>query len=383
MQKETRPDASIFVIFGGAGDLTWRKLVPALYNLFLDHWLPEKFWVLGLDRAKMSNERFVKHLHEGVDSFSRRGRTDKEQWKAFSEHFAYMQADFSQAKTFAAIADKLAQKEDQWGLKANRIFYMAVPPRMIETLSQGLADVKLNRDRRYTRIVVEKPFGHDLDSARALNRSLGKLFDESQIFRIDHYLGKETVQNILAFRFANSIFEPIWNRHYIDHVQITVAENLGVGHRGDYYDHAGALRDMIQNHLLQVLCLIAMEAPDFLRRQRGAQQKSGRPARHPQDTGRPGSRVRRPRPVRRRRHREVKRSRLTSAKPTWPKTRARRHSPPSNSLSTTGAGRMSPFTCAPANACRPRSPKCPFNFARFRTKRSRPRCCSIGFPTGW
>jgi glucose-6-phosphate 1-dehydrogenase len=261
MQKENRPDASIFVIFGGAGDLTWRKLVPALYNLFLDHWLPEKFWVLGLDRAKMSSERFVKHLHEGVDGFSRRGQTRKEQWKAFSEHFAYMQADFSQAKTFAAIADKLAQKEDQWGLKANRIFYMAVPPRMIETLSQGLADVKLNRDRRYTRIVVEKPFGHDLDSARALNRSLGKLFDESQIFRIDHYLGKETVQNILAFRFANSIFEPIWNRHYIDHVQITVAENLGVGHRGDYYDHAGALRDMIQNHLLQVLCLIAMEAP--------------------------------------------------------------------------------------------------------------------------
>jgi glucose-6-phosphate 1-dehydrogenase len=261
MQKETRPNASIFVIFGCAGDLTWRKLVPAIYNLFLDHWLPEKFWVLGLDRAKMSNERFVKHLHEGVDGFSRRGRTDKEQWKAFSEHFSYMQADFSQAKTFATIADKLAQKDDQWGLKANRIFYMAVPPRMIETLSQGLADVKLNRDRRACRIVVEKPFGHDLDSARALNRSLGKLFDESQIFRIDHYLGKETVQNILAFRFANSIFEPIWNRHYIDHVQITVAENLGVGHRGDYYDNAGALRDMIQNHLLQVLCLIAMEAP--------------------------------------------------------------------------------------------------------------------------
>jgi glucose-6-phosphate 1-dehydrogenase len=261
MQKETRPDASIFVIFGGAGDLTWRKLVPALYNLFLDHWLPEKFWVLGLDRAKMSKERFVKHLHEGVNNFSRRGQIRKEQWKAFSEHFDFMPADFGQAKTFAAIADKLSKKEDQWDLKANRIFYMAVPPRMIETLSQGLADVKLNRDRHYTRIVVEKPFGHDLDSARALNRSLGKLFDESQIFRIDHYLGKETVQNILAFRFANSIFEPIWNRHYIDHVQITVAENLGIGHRGDYYDRAGALRDMIQNHLLQVLCLIAMEAP--------------------------------------------------------------------------------------------------------------------------
>ncbi|MEJ2473266.1 MAG: hypothetical protein P8Y74_05195 [Desulfobacterales bacterium] len=265
MQKENRPDASIFVIFGGAGDLTWRKLVPALYNLFLDHWLPEKFWVLGLDRAKMSNERFVKHLHEGVDNFSRRGRADKEQWKAFSKHFAFMQADFSQAKTFAAIADKLVQKEEQWGLKANRIFYMAVPPRMIETLSQGLADVKLNRDRRYTRIVVEKPFGHDLDSARALNRSLGKLFDESQIFRIDHYLGKETVQNILAFRFANSIFEPIWNRHYIDHVQITVA---------------GAR---------------------FLRGQRGPQQKSGRPACYPQDTRRAGSRIRRSGPVRRRR----------------------------------------------------------------------------------
>lgn len=261
MPKENRPAASIFVIFGGAGDLTWRKLVPALYNLFLDHWLPERFWVLGLDRVKMSTPRFVKHLHEGVDQFSRRGPADKEQWKAFSDHFAFMQADFGTPKTFAAIAGKIGQKEDQWGLKANRIFYMAVPPRMIEPLSQGLAEARLNRDRHACRIVVEKPFGHDLDSARSLNHSLGKLFDESQIFRIDHYLGKETVQNILAFRFANSIFEPIWNRHYIDHVQITVAENMGVGHRGDYYDQAGALRDMIQNHLLQVLCLVAMEAP--------------------------------------------------------------------------------------------------------------------------
>ncbi|MFZ1202376.1 MAG: glucose-6-phosphate dehydrogenase, partial [Desulfobacterales bacterium] len=261
MSKENRPGASVFVIFGGAGDLAWRKLVPALYNLFLDHWLPEKFWVLGLDRTKMSTPRFVKHLREGVDRFSRRGPAGKEQWKAFSNHLAFMPADFGHAKTFAAIADKLGQKEDQWGLKANRIFYMAVPPRMIGPLSQGLATAKLNRDRRACRIVVEKPFGHDLESARALNRSLGKLFEESQIFRIDHYLGKETVQNILAFRFANSIFEPIWNRHYIDHVQITVAEDMGVGHRGDYYEHAGALRDMIQNHLLQVLCLVAMEAP--------------------------------------------------------------------------------------------------------------------------
>jgi len=260
-----QPDPSTIVIFGAGGDLTSRKLIPALFNLFLDDWLPEKFAIRGLDRREMNDKDFRQHLRKGLDRHSRRTDFKEELWQKFAQKLTYQRSDLSQASTYKGLADWVEQThqgwETQWDVAANSIFYLAIPPTMIETVANHLGKVKLADDRMYSRVVVEKPFGHDLNSAHELNRKLKAIFEEPQIFRIDHYLGKETVQNILAFRFANSMFEPIWNRRYIDHVQITVAEDIGIGHRGAYYEHAGALRDMVQNHLMQLLCLIAMEPP--------------------------------------------------------------------------------------------------------------------------
>ena len=255
------PDPTILVIFGGGGDLTWRKLVPALYDLLLDRWFPERFALIGVGRKPMGDDDFRQRLRQGVDQFSRHGRLDVKRWDSFAASLSFHSGDFGDRTVYAALGERLAAQEKTWGNGATRIFYLATPPDAVAGIAQGLSGAGLSRDRARARIVVEKPFGHDLASARELNRTLGQIFDESQIYRIDHYLGKETVQNILAFRFANALFEPVWNRRYIDHVQLTVAETVGVEGRGNYYDHAGALRDMIQNHLLQVLCLIAMEPP--------------------------------------------------------------------------------------------------------------------------
>jgi glucose-6-phosphate 1-dehydrogenase len=261
MSESIHPAPATIVIFGAGGDLTWRKLVPALYNLCLDGYLPAQYAVIGVDRKEMTDDDFREHLRDGVDQFSRSGKAQDEEWGAFASHFTFLSGDFGEPATYSALEERLTACDQEWGTKAERIFYQATPPSLVETIVHQIGEAGLAQDRERTRIVFEKPFGHDLASAQTLNNMLTGVFEECQIYRIDHYLGKETVQNILAFRFANALFEPIWDRRYIDHVQITVAEKVGVEHRGDYYDHAGALRDMIQNHLLQILCLIAMEPP--------------------------------------------------------------------------------------------------------------------------
>lgn len=261
MQQTKRPSATLLFIFGGSGDLTYRKLLPALYNLFLDDMMPEQFFICGIARSTFTDTTFRKHLLEGVKKFSRRKKEIGKLWKQFAQQVSYLHMDVADKKSYGAMATLIAAKEKQWKTKANVVYYMAVAPQLVATIVAQLGKMKLCEDAKCTRIVVEKPFGHDLESARALNKLLLGMLDEEQIYRIDHYLGKETVQNILALRFANTLFDPIWNRHYIDHVQITAAETIGLEDRGAYYDHSGALRDMVQNHILQLICMIAMEAP--------------------------------------------------------------------------------------------------------------------------
>ena len=261
MRHNNHLEPTILVIFGAGGDLTWRKLVPALYNLLLDNSLPEQCAIIGVARKSPDDETFKKRLRDGVDKFSRRKTVEEATWQRFADSISYVSEDLGDPASGAAIKQRLGEIEEQWGVRANRVYYLAVPPDIMEPAASMLQRMGVCKDCQRDRLVVEKPFGRDLPTARELDRLLTGMFAESQIYRIDHYLGKETVQNILAFRFANALFEPTWNRRYIDHIQITVAETVGVGHRGGYYDHAGALRDMVQNHLLQILCLIAMEPP--------------------------------------------------------------------------------------------------------------------------
>lgn len=252
-------EPTVFVIFGGSGDLAWRKLVPALFDLSRDRSLPVDFCILAVGHSALSDEKLRRRYSDGVKKFSRLGKATTAEWNAFAGHIQYQMGDFKKPQTYAALGKTCSQLEKAWGAKAHRIFYMATPPSMFGEIPKYLGKAGLARDRQWSRIVVEKPIGYDLESALALNKILAAHFEESQIYRIDHYLGKETVQNILAFRFANPVFEPLWNRRYVDFVTITVAEQVGVEHRGGYYDHAGALRDMVQNHLMQLLCLVAME----------------------------------------------------------------------------------------------------------------------------
>lgn len=258
-----KADPFSIVIFGGTGDLTHRKLAPALYRLMLDGHLPDETIVCGVARRDWSDEYFIDQLRQAVVAGPEGKDFSEEAWERLARRMVYVRGDADDPGTYGRIDAKLREigASMEGRPDRNRLYYLATLPSLYEALIQSLGELENSRAEGWGRIIVEKPFGHDLESAVALNGLLARYFNENQVFRIDHYLGKETVQNILVFRFANGIFEPIWNRHYIDHVQITVAESIGVGHRGAFYEEAGALRDMVQNHLLQLLSLIAMEAP--------------------------------------------------------------------------------------------------------------------------
>jgi glucose-6-phosphate 1-dehydrogenase len=260
-----RPHAAVLVIFGASGDLTKRKLIPALYNLALAKRLPERFAVVGYARSELSHEAFRDRMRDAVIEFSRTGLKDESAWREFAENLYYVPGAYEDPSGYRKLKEFVDQFDRGVRALPVRVLYLAIPPDLYAPVVQQVAAVDLvskeTDGEPRTRVVFEKPFGSDLESARELNRRLHEVLDEKQVYRIDHYLGKETVQNIMVFRFANSVFEPIWNRRYVDHVQITAAETVGVENRGGYYDRAGAVRDMVQNHLLQLLCLTAMEPP--------------------------------------------------------------------------------------------------------------------------
>jgi glucose-6-phosphate 1-dehydrogenase len=263
LSKTLHPQPCSLVIFGGAGDLSRRKLLPALYNLALDGVLPANFVAVGFARTGLDDASFRQLARESVQQHSRRP-LEPAAWEDFARRLFFVRGAFDDESAFPRLRDRLAAVEPEFAIPGNRVFYLSVPPSAMARCAEGLRATGLAAppgQGGFSRIIVEKPIGHDLASSRELNATLAQAFDESQIFRIDHYLGKETVQSFLVVRFANSIFEPLWNHKYVDHVQITVAEDEGVGTRAGYYEEAGALRDMVQNHILQLLCLTAMEPP--------------------------------------------------------------------------------------------------------------------------
>jgi glucose-6-phosphate 1-dehydrogenase len=256
------PDPAAMVIFGASGDLTARKLVPALYDLAARGRLPMEFAVVGVSRTPMSHDEYRKRLRGALDG-QRPGAVSDDVWDSFSGSVFYLPGDSTKAETYRELKGFLKELDRERGTQGNRAFYLASSPSLVSPIVERLGEAGMNEGENggWARLVVEKPFGRDLASAKALNAHIRQYFEERQIYRIDHYLGKETVQNIMALRFSNSIFEPIWNQHYVDHVQITVAEDIGIGTRGAFYEEAGALRDIVQNHLMQVFCLTAMEPP--------------------------------------------------------------------------------------------------------------------------
>ncbi len=260
-------DPCAVVIFGASGDLTKRKLMPGLYNLAVSRALPGGFAVCGVARREKSDDEFRAEMKESIARFSRRKPVDEAVWSDFERGVSYVQGTFEDPKTYEKLRAHLEELDKERGTAENRLFYLAVPPAEFGTIATRLREAKLVQPAvargggPWTRVVFEKPFGHDLASARQLNDTIASVFDESQVFRIDHYLGKETVQNLLVFRFANSLFEPVWNREHVDHVQITVAEDIGVEGRGKFYEQTGITRDIVENHVMQLLCLTAMEPP--------------------------------------------------------------------------------------------------------------------------
>ncbi len=261
LRRRRTPEPCALTIFGASGDLTQRKLFPALYSLAVRNLLPPKFGVVGVARTEMTDDEFREKMKQAIQDHAR-DEFRQEVWDELAEGIRYVATDFADQGGEEHVVQCLNELDDKFGTASNRIYYLAVPPSAIETIVVEMG--KRRSTEGWTRVIVEKPFGYDLDTARHLNEVIHEHFAEDEIFRIDHYLGKETVQNMLVLRFANGIFEPIWNRQFIDHVQITVAESLGIEGRADYYEHAGAVRDIVQNHLLQLVALTAMEPPiDF------------------------------------------------------------------------------------------------------------------------
>ncbi|MDD5459939.1 MAG: glucose-6-phosphate dehydrogenase, partial [Phycisphaerae bacterium] len=261
---ETPAPAAAMVVFGASGDLAHRKLIPSIFNLFTQDLLDERFYLLGCGRKKITGEQFRESVKQAIRR-SRSGALAKD-LDAFAEKIYFASGDYDNAEFYKSIKARLVELDKKHKVDGCHIFYLAVPPflysSIVEHLGRANLSCKAESDStQRARLIVEKPFGKDLQSAAELNEKISRCFDESQIYRIDHYLGKETVQNILMFRFANIIFEPVWNCEYIDHVQITIAESMGIGHRGSYYDESGVLRDIFQNHMLQMLALVAMESP--------------------------------------------------------------------------------------------------------------------------
>jgi len=281
-----RPHACVVTIFGASGDLTKRKLIPALYNLALENRLPERFAVVGYARSDLSHESFRAKLREAVREFSRTGLKDEAVWEKFAATLYYVRGGYDEPEGYQRLKESVDAFDRGSRALPARVLYLATPPELYgavieRTSSAGLTPREIDGEPR-TRVIIEKPFGTDLQTAQDLNHRVHETLDEKQVYRIDHYLGKETVQNIMVFRFANAVFEPVWNRRYVDHVQITAAESVGVEGRGGYYDEAGVVRDMFQNHLLQLLCLTAMEPPvsfsaDAVRDEKGKLLKSVRP----------------------------------------------------------------------------------------------------------
>jgi glucose-6-phosphate 1-dehydrogenase len=261
---EPLPEAFGLTIFGASGDLTKRKLIPALFNVMKSGLLPDSWYVVGLGRTKMDDNEFRKTARESLNLFLPSGSVSASDAEKFEKRLYYLAGDSEDPGYYKRLKERFAQLDKEHGVEGNRLFYLATPPNLYPGIIKNLGAAGLNRpagSSHWSRIIIEKPFGTDLPSAKALNQELLQSFREGQVYRIDHYLGKETVQNILFFRFANAIFEPTWNRRYIDHVQITVAESIGIEHRAGYYEQTGALRDMFPNHLLQLLSLVAMEPP--------------------------------------------------------------------------------------------------------------------------
>jgi len=264
LRLERVPDPSILVLFGATGDLAHRKVIPALYQLWRTNLLPHEFVLLAVGRRPYADEAFRAEIRTSLEQFSRVKPLDEDAWRSFAERITYERLDFDDPKGFDTLTARLEKIDEEDGTRGDHLYYLATQPSQFAGIVAQLGRAGLDHEHHdggWRRVVIEKPFGHDLESAKRLNREVGKVFRESQVYRIDHYLGKETVRNLLVFRFGNGIFEPLWNRRYVDHVQITVAESIGIENRGAFYEQTGASRDVLQNHLLQLVSLVAMEPP--------------------------------------------------------------------------------------------------------------------------